>query len=71
MFLNLLYEFCKVSRYFLEIRCDDAGIMNYYLFILYLLTKDIPRLVSEIEFRNYFLFKVGNTPDNLTVASKF
>ena len=31
------YEFLKVFGYFLEIKCDDAGIINYYLFIYYLL----------------------------------
>ena len=29
--------FCKVFSYFLEIRCDDAGIINYYLLFIYLL----------------------------------
>ena len=29
------YEFFKVFGYFLEIKCDDAGIINYYLFIIY------------------------------------
>ena len=32
MFL-ICFEFCKVFGYFLEIRCDDAGIINYYLYI--------------------------------------
>ena len=27
------YELFKVFGYFLEIKCDDAGIINYYLFI--------------------------------------
>ena len=32
MFL-ICYEFDNVFWIFLEIRCDDAGIINYYLFI--------------------------------------
>ena len=31
------YEFFKVFGYFLEIKCDDAGIINYYLFMIILL----------------------------------
>ena len=29
------YEFFKVFGYFLEIKCDDAGIINYYLLFIY------------------------------------
>ena len=39
----MTYEFGKVFGYFLEIRCDDAGIITYYLllFILLLIMKNI------------------------------
>ena len=35
------------------------------------LTKNIPRLVFKIDFRYYFVFKVRNTSDNLTLTNKF
>ena len=33
---------------FLEIRCDDAGIINYYLFIYLFIYKHSPLILLEI-----------------------
>ena len=38
-------NFLKFFGYFLEIKCDDAGIINYYLFI-YLYMPEVALLVK-------------------------
>ena len=42
------YEFFKVFGYFLEIKCDDAGIINYYLFIFIVVDSYLPGSAAQL-----------------------